>query len=132
MSEGYFYLKSVEGKTMEINLNIDGKDVPFKSNGAVAKRYMMQFQRDLLKDIISMGVTNVDFDKSTDAEKMAWMRDNINFNMFYDIAWVFAKTANPTIPEPLTWLETFDEFPILEIVEPLQELLVKTISSKKK
>lgn len=117
---------------MEINLKIDGKDVPFKSNGAVAKRYMMQFQRDLLKDILSMGVTNIDFAKSTDEEKVNWMRENIDFNMFYDIAWVFAKSANPTIPEPITWLESFDEFPIIEIIEPLQELLVKTIGSKKK
>ena len=117
---------------MEINLTIDGKQVPFKSNGAVAKRYMMQFQRDLLKDIISMGVTDVDFNKSTDAQKIAWIRDNINFDMFFDIAWVFAKTADKSIPEPITWLETFDEFPILELIEPLQELLVKTISSKKK
>jgi hypothetical protein len=117
---------------MEIILTIDGKKVKFKSNGAVPKRYMMQFQRDLLKDIISMGVVNVDFNKSSDSEKIAWMRDNINFDMFYDIAWVFAKTADPDILEPMSWLETFDEFPILEIVEPLQELLVKTISSKKK
>lgn len=117
---------------MEINLKIDGKDVPFKSNGAVAKRYMMQFQRDLLKDILSMGVADIDFKKSTDAEKVNWMRENIDFNMFYDIAWVFAKTANPAIPEPMTWLESFDEFPIIEIIEPLQELLVKTIGSKKK
>lgn len=117
---------------MEINLKIDGKDVPFKSNGAVAKRYMMQFQRDLLKDILSMGVANIDFTNSTDEEKVNWMRENIDFNMFYDIAWVFAKSANPSIPEPITWLESFDEFPIIEIIEPLQELLVKTIGSKKK
>ena len=117
---------------MEITLTIDGKEVAFKSNGGIAKRYMMQFQRDLLKDIISMGVASIDLKKSTDVEKMAWIRDNINFQMFYDIAWVFAKAANPKIPDPLTWLESFDEFPILDIVEPLQELLTTTISSKKK
>lgn len=117
---------------MEINLKIDGKDVPFKSNGAVAKRYMMQFQRDLLKDIISLGVINFDFDNASQQEQLTWMRDNIDFNMFYDIAWVFAKSANPSIPEPITWLEQFDEFPLLEIIEPLQDLLIKTIGSKKK
>lgn len=116
---------------MEINIKIDGKDVSFKSNGATAKRYMMQFQRDLLKDILGMGVVGIDLKKASDVEKIQWMRDNIDFNMFYDIAWVFAKTATPTIPEPLTWLDGFDEFPILEIVEPLQNLLAKTIGSKK-
>lgn len=117
---------------MEITLTIDGKEILFKSNGAVAKRYMMQFQRDMLKDILSLGVTEKKFDDMTENEKVVWMRDNIDFNMFYDIAWVFAKTANNTIPDPLSWLETFDEFPILEIIEPLQGLLEKTIGSKKK
>ncbi len=117
---------------MEITLTIDGKEIPFKSNGAVAKRYMMQFQRDMLKDILSMGVTEKKFDEMSENEKVVWMRDNIDFNMFYDIAWVFAKTANNTIPDPLSWLESFDEFPILDIIEPLQGLLEKTIGSKKK
>ncbi|MEA0556078.1 hypothetical protein U1P98_18660 [Lysinibacillus irui] len=117
---------------MEITLTIDGKEVLFKSNGAVAKRYMMQFQRDMLKDILSMGVTEKSFDKMSEGEKVKWMRDNIDFNMFYDIAWVFAKTANNEIKDPLSWLESFDEFPILDIIEPLQGLLEKTVSSKKK
>lgn len=117
---------------MEITLTIDDKQIPFKSNGAVAKRYMMQFHRDLLKDILKMGVTDVDFKDSTEAEKIQWMRDNVDFNMFYDIAWVFAKTADSKIPEPITWLEQFDSFPIMEIIEPLQELLMLTIGSKKK
>lgn len=117
---------------MEITLTIDGKQIPFKSNGAVAKRYMMQFQRDMLKDILSMGVTDKKFDDMSENEKVVWMRDNIDFNMFYDIAWVFAKTANTDVPDPLTWLESFEEFPILDIIEPLQGLLEKTIGSKKK
>lgn len=117
---------------MEITLTIDNKQVSFKSNGAIAKRYMMQFQRDLLKDILNLGVMEKSFEDMTEGEKIAWMRDNIDFNMFYDIAWVFAKTANNTIPDPLAWLESFDEFPILEIIEPLQSLLEKTIGSKKK
>lgn len=117
---------------MEIVLTIDDKQVPFKSTGSAVPRYMMQFQRDLIKDILKMGVTDVDFATASDAEKINWMRENIDFNMFYNIAWVYAKTANPTIPEPLTWLDSFDAFPIFEIIEPLQELLVKTIGAKKK
>ncbi|MDM5231489.1 hypothetical protein [Lysinibacillus pakistanensis] len=57
---------------MEITLTIDGKQIPFKSNGAVAKRYMMQFQRDLLKDILSMGVAEKSFDKMSEGEKVTW------------------------------------------------------------
>ena len=117
---------------MEITLRIDGKDVPFKSSGATAKRYMMQFQRDLLKDVLSMGVVEINFDGATDIEKLKWIRDNIDFNMFYDIAWVFAKTANPSIPDPLTWLDSFDEFPIYEIIEPIKDLLATSFMPRKK
>ena len=117
---------------MEITINIDGKDIPFKSNGAVAPRYMMQFQRDLLKDMLSMGIVSIDLEQATDLEKLQWMRDNIDFNVFYDIAWIFAKTANPSIPEPLKWLETFEVFPIFDIIQPIQELLAVTFSSRKK
>lgn len=117
---------------MEITLTIDGKEILFKTNGAVVKRYMMQFQSDLLKEILSMGVMEKDFNEMSKGEKVAWMRDNINFDMFYNIAWVFAKTADSSIPSPLEWLESFDEFPILDIIEPLQGLLIKTMASKKK
>lgn len=117
---------------MEITIQIDGKDVRFKSNGAVAPRYMMQFQRDLIKDILSMGVGSANIEKMTEDEKINWVRGNIDFNMFFNIAWIYAKTADPTIPEPIKWLEGFDEFPIIELIEPLQELLIKTIGTKKK
>lgn len=117
---------------MEITLTIDEKQVPFKSTGAVPKRYMMQFGRDFLKDIIKMGVQEADFEKMTQAEMFEWIRGNIDFDMFYDIAWTFAKTANPQIPDPLTWLDSFDVFPIMELVEELKDLITQTISSKKK
>ncbi|MNI88415.1 hypothetical protein D3C73_1457170 [compost metagenome] len=56
----------------------------------------------------------------------------INIDVFYDIAWAFAKTADNTILPPLEWLDTFDEFPILEIMPELQELISLTLQTKKK
>ena len=117
---------------MEITLKIDGKDVKFKSSGAVAPRYMMQFGRDLLKDMLKMGVNMIDFEKTTEEEQLKWMRDNIDFMVFYDIAWTFAKTADKSIPDPMTWLDSFEEFPIFEIMEPIQQLLMLTFEPKKK
>jgi hypothetical protein len=43
-----------------------------------------------------------------------------------------AKTAEPTIPEPLEWLEQFDEFPIADIFPELQELMLASMQSSKK
>ena len=43
-----------------------------------------------------------------------------------------AKTADPTIPEPLEWLEQFDEFPMTEIIPELQDLMLTSFQSTKK
>lgn len=117
---------------MEITINIDGKDVPFKTNGAVAPRYMAQFKRDLLKDILTITIGKIDLEKATDEEKLKWIRDNIDFMLFYNIAWIFAKTADKTIKSPEEWLEGFDSFPIIEIITPLMELLEVWLGTKKK
>jgi len=66
--------------------------------------------------------------KKSDAEKLA----NIYFELFYNIAWVLAKTANNDIAEPLTWLDGFDVFPIGDIFPQLNELIVASMQSKKK
>lgn len=42
-----------------------------------------------------------------------------------------AKTADPKIPEPMVWLDSFDEFPIIEILEDIQDMIASTIQSKK-
>jgi hypothetical protein len=114
---------------LEKTITIDGKQVRFKSTGANALRYKMQFRKDYLVEIMkldSLGkITNVqDLDPSS--------LEGIDFEVFYNIAWTMAKTADPTIPDPITWLDSFDEFPLLEIVPELQEMITSNIQGKKK
>lgn len=118
---------------MEKTLTIDGKEVPFRSSGAITKRYKAQFQRDFFADLAGMGTSfiNKDFSKMDELESLEILRQ-INFDLFLDIAWVFAKTADPSIPEPIAWLDRFDEFPIVEVMPELQDLLASTIGTKKK
>lgn len=119
---------------MEKTIVIDGKPIRFKTSGAVVKRYMMQFQRDFFDDIFKMAEGSlIEGDlKELDRAEMVKVVRSIDFNVFYDIAWTFAKTADSTIPDPLTWLDGFDEFPIFEILPELQELLTSAIATKKK
>ncbi|MBU5254194.1 hypothetical protein KQI46_20080 [Lysinibacillus capsici] len=115
---------------MEITLTIDNKPVKFKSSGAVPKRYKMQFGRDFFKDLIGMGIVDKDYNNLEENEQLKAI-EKIDFDMFYDIAWTLAKTADKTIDDPLTWLDSFDTFPIVDIVAELQEILAATISTKK-
>lgn len=116
---------------MEKTIEISGQQIKFKSSGAVPKRYKMQFERDFFKDLMAMGTVDQKTGVLTEAEQIQ-QANKIDFDLFYDIAWTLAKTANNSIPDPLSWLDGFDEFPIMEILPELQDMIGATISSSAK
>jgi hypothetical protein len=118
---------------MEKTLIIDGKEVKFKSNGAVPLRYKMQFGKEFFAEIVKMGaLEKLGNLNKEDKENLVEAIKGLDFEVFYNIAWVFAKTADKSISDPLTWLDTFDEFPMLEIIPELQDMILSNIQSKKK
>jgi hypothetical protein len=114
---------------MEKIINIDGRDVKFKSTGATLLRYKAQFKRDALQDIFKLEKA---FDKETNEIEI----DKLDLEVFYNLIWTLAKTANSEIEDPMTWLDTFSEFPLMNIIPETMELLMATIkptvSPKKK
>jgi hypothetical protein len=118
---------------MEKTITIDGKQVRFKSNGATALRYKAQFGKDYLKEILKMASLEK-IGKKQKANKEIDPKDLevLDFEVFYNIAWIMAKTSDPTIGEPLEWLASFDEFPIDEIFPEMQELMTATLTGSKK
>lgn len=105
---------------------IDGKNVSFKSTGATPLRYKAQFGNDFFAEIMKLeGMVKVGAKGKTDIS-------GIDFEVFYNLAWTLAKTADQSIKDPLTWLDTFDEFPIVEILPELQDLIFATLQGKKK
>lgn len=111
---------------MEKTLTIDGREVTFKSTGAAPLRYKQQFGRDFFVDVAKL--------HKLAGKKKVTLEDVkfVDFDLFYNLAWVWAKTADKTIPEPMEWLDSFDSFPMYEIIPELQELLINTLQSKKK
>lgn len=113
---------------MEKTIVIDGKSVSFKSNAATPLRYKAQFRKDFFSEILKLsGLEGLNFEK-IDIEKI----DRLDFEVFYNIIWVLAKTADKTIPDPMSWLDGFEEFPLLEIIPELQDLILSSIQTKKK
>ena len=112
---------------MEKTILIDGKEVNFKSTGATPFRYKAQFGEDFFKAITKMQLLAELKDGFT-AENI----DLIDFDTFYNLAWTMAKTADKDLPDPITWLDSFDSFPIVEIISELAELIISTIECKKK
>jgi hypothetical protein len=116
---------------MEKTLTIDGKQVKFKSNGATPLRYKAQFGSDFFKEVMKLAPLQ-HLKKKKKEEINAADLESLDFEVFYNIAWVLAKTANPEIPEPLEWLDEFDEFPMIEIIPELQDMMLSTLQTKKK
>lgn len=119
---------------MEKTIQIDGKSVRFKSTAATPLRYKAQFGKDFFKDILKMfPLTKINIDDiEEDDEIMKIVLDNLDFDMFYNVLWSFAKTADKSLPEPIEWLDQFEEFPLLDIFPQVQDMIIQNLQTKKK
>lgn len=113
---------------MEKTILIDNKNIRFKSTAATPLRYKAQFGRDFFGDIIKLGCIEGLNSKKLDIKKI----EKLDFEVFYNIIWTLAKTADKSIEDPINWLDKFDEFPLFEIIPELQELILSSIKVKKK
>ena len=115
---------------MEKTIKIDGRDVRFKSVASTPRRYKAQFGRDLLQDLLKLnaaakGLKQLKDDpENVDPDSIS----AINTDLFDDIAWVLAKTADPEIPEPMLWLDQFD-IGMMSIIPEIQDLLMHSLGS---
>lgn len=114
---------------MEKTIEIDGKQVKFESKGSTVLRYSKQFNSDFLVDLSKMEkLTKLKKGKQPTYEELK----DLDMEVFYNICWVLAKTADNKIAEPLDWLDTFEQFPLFEILPQIQDLLMHSLQSKKK
>ena len=99
------------------NIEIDGKQVPFKASAAVPRIYRIKFQRDIYRDLAAL-------EKAVGKnEEGASNLDLFLLEMFENIAYVMAKHANPAIPDsPEEWLDEFNTFSIYQVLPKIIEL----------
>ena len=112
------------------NIEIDGKEVAFKTSAAIPRIYRLKFGRDIYRDLASL-------EKSVgENEEGESNLDLFSLEMFENIAYVMAKHADPSIPDsPEEWLDEFNTFSIYQILPQLIELWglnVKTDAEAKK
>jgi len=103
--------------SMKQNIEIDGKQVPFKASAAIPRIYRMKFHRDIYKDLRSL-------EKSIgDGNPDESSFDMFSLEMFENIAYIMAKHADPSIPDnPEDWLDEFNTFSIYQVLPKLIEL----------
>lgn len=109
---------------MEKTINIDGRDVRFRSSGAFPQLYRAYAKRDLFADLIKMTEWTGD-DGSIDFDK-------IDVGQLEDLVWCMAKCADKTIKDKYDWFDDFDSFPIFDVFAQLKELIEGNMQTSKK
>lgn len=112
---------------MEKTLNIDGRQVKFKSTGAFLLRYKAQFNRDAIQDIYTLE-RSIKMDPTTEQYVLHDI-GALELETLYNLIWTLAKTANPTIPEPMEWLDSFSAFPLDEIMPEVVGMILSSFTS---
>lgn len=99
------------------NVEIDGKQVPFKASAAIPRIYRIKFNRDIYKDLRSLEKAVGEGDENNSN------LDLFSLEMFENIAYVMAKHADPNIPSsPEEWLDEFNTFSIYQVLPSIIEL----------
>lgn len=113
---------------MRKTLIIDGQKVELKSTGAIAKRYKFIFGKDYFAEVMRLApLTKMDLENL----------DSMNYSLldmevFYNFIYILALTADPALPNQMDWLDSFDEFPIMELIPEIQDILLHSMQSNRK
>lgn len=114
---------------MEKIIKIDGKEVRFKATAATPLRYKAEFGKDFFNELLRLENLSKAF---SNKKKNTETLQGIDFEVFYNMAWMFAKTADSNIKPVLEWLDEFESFPFKEILPQIMELMTSCMMTKKK
>lgn len=99
-------------------VNISGHEVTFKASASVPRIYRVTFGRDIFKDLAKLQEA---FNANV-GQPVSLMQFE-DLEMFENVAYIFAKHADPTIPDSIDeWLEQFDMLSIYEILPEIFDL----------
>lgn len=110
---------------MDKTVMISGRPVVFRKTAGTMLRYKRQFGRELYPDLVKAfelvpimeRLDQKSAEKMTDAEKveLASVFLSADFEWMYDIAFIMAQQADPTIRDEIEWLDSFDDFNVYEV-----------------
>lgn len=106
---------------MLFTIKINKTDVEMSNAFAWMFKYKSQFKEDPAAVLVpAFGDAGAD---RNDAGKAAIA--SIGFTRLSQIAWAMAKTANKAVPDPVTWVNSFEVFNILDFAGDLLEKAVE-------
>lgn len=106
---------------MEKVIKIDGKDIKLKSNAMNALIYRSEFGEDIFKSTGSFLSCSKE-DGTIDINKL----DSL---AIIKLTWTMAKSADKNILPFETWLDSLNEFPIIDVFNEIYEMIFSNLTA---
>ena len=109
---------------MDAKIRIADREVPVRKTGGTVLRYKRQFGREFLADLQKILVLRAKLTPDTTAEEKAEIVLCTETEWMYDILFIMAQQADPTITDELEWLDSFDDFNVWAVFDQIMPLLI--------
>ena len=98
-------------------IEICGKNVPFRSSATIPRLYRAKFKRDIFKDLSKLESSY----KGKQTKGSEFQIEDLE--IFENVAYIMAYHADHSIPSTIEdWLDQFDMFSIYEVLPQILEL----------
>ena len=98
-------------------IEICGKNVPFRSSATIPRLYRAKFKRDIFKDLYKLESSY----KGKQTKGSEFQIEDLE--IFENVAYIMAYHADNSIPSTIEeWLDQFDMFSIYEVLPQILEL----------
>lgn len=95
----------------------------FRKTAGTARRYQMQFGREFMADLYKMTELKAAIESGDDAVKIAAVT-GAETGWMYDLAYIMAQQADPSIKDELSWLDGFDDINIFAVIQELFPMII--------
>ena len=109
---------------MDAKITISGREIPVRKTGGTVLRYKRQFGREFLQDMQKILVLRSKLTPETTAEQKAEIVLSTETEWMYDILFIMAQQADPSITDELDWLDSFDDFNVWSVFDQIMPLLI--------
>lgn len=118
-------------------IKIDGKAVDFNITASFPLRFENQFNYDILQALlptVAEIAEGVESAENKDEELISILNNLMSLKLtdIQKLIWTFAKAADKDVPDIVDWYDSFNEFPMFDVLKELTPCVVSSLISKKK
>ena len=109
---------------MKQTISIKGKQITLESNAFTTLLYKKQFNKDFFKELLLVA-------KVFNGRK-SFSLEAFDSELFYRLFWIFAVTADPSVPDYLDFYRVNSYLELKDIMQNVGKLLEVSLVTKKK